>query len=109
MTNRSELVYPLEPLAQAMGMRVDNKMLLLLRVSGSDYQRYRDVGMSRYVADRLAVRAGFHPYEIWPEMIVEDFDAGDVRDAEIAEWYERKLQKNRERARRRRARKMAVA
>lgn len=92
--------YSLAPLVALSGLS-GKRFIVAFRVSGTDYSK----GVSRHRADRLAVRAGFHPYEIWPEMIVEDFDAADVRDAELAEMYERKLQKNRARARRTRVRR----
>ena len=68
--------YPLEPLAAAMCMSL-NAACVQLGVSGSTLKKYRDDGVSERVADRLAVRAGFHPAEVWPEFA----DAG-IADAE---------------------------
>jgi ribosomal protein S27AE len=39
-----------------------------LGIRGSTVVEYRDRGMSDYVAERLALKAGLHPYEVWPEM-----------------------------------------
>lgn len=60
--------YPLEPLAQRMGLSL-HKMCEELRISGSTAQDYRRRGVTEAVADRLAGRAGLVAYEIWPEML----------------------------------------
>lgn len=59
--------YPLEPLAAAMGLSM-NQACLRLGISGSTQQEYRRRGVTEKVADRLAVRAELVPYEVWPEM-----------------------------------------
>lgn len=63
----SQRRYPLEPLAQAMGSSV-HAMAEALGLSGSWLRKIRDNGVPARSADRLAVAAGFHPYEVWPEM-----------------------------------------
>lgn len=65
--------YRLQPLAQMAGM-TDREALLALKVSGTTYQKYRDEGLSRDVADRMAERLGFHPYEVWPDMVEDDLE-----------------------------------
>jgi len=62
------LRYPFAPLAAAMGMS-ENGAARALGLSGSSYKQYRSAGVSELVGDRLAVRAGLHPYEVWPEMV----------------------------------------
>jgi len=39
----------------------------VLHISGMTYKRYREKGLTDELADRLAVRAGYHPAEVWPE------------------------------------------
>lgn len=59
--------YPIEPLVAAMGTTT-NRALLMLGVSGSRQGPYRREGISERVAENLAAKAGFHVFEIWPEM-----------------------------------------
>jgi hypothetical protein len=42
-----------------------------LGFSGSTEQKYRREGMSAIVADHAAVKAGFSPFEVWPEWGVD--------------------------------------
>lgn len=60
--------YPLEPLANTMGLSL-HQTCKQLGLSGSTEKEYRARGVTERVADRLAVKAGFSPYDIWPEMI----------------------------------------
>lgn len=41
----------------------------LLRLSGQQRAVYFARGLDEVQADRCAVRAGFHPWEVWPEMV----------------------------------------
>lgn len=59
--------YPLQPLLDLMEESA-NQACLKLGLSGSTQQQYRRDGVTERVADRLAVRAGFFAYEVWPEM-----------------------------------------
>lgn len=59
--------YPIQPLARAMGCST-HTMGARLGISGTTYKTYRDHGVAHVTADNLAIRAGYHPYEIWPEM-----------------------------------------
>lgn len=70
--------YPFAPLVEAMGCS-ENQAIQRLRVSGKSGQLYRREGMSEKVADRMAIRAGLHPYEVWPDMAERV-----LADAEIA-------------------------
>lgn len=63
--------YPLAPLAVVMGESVGN-LAKLLGIGGPEYQRYKTDGMLRETAERKALKAGFHPYEVWPEMADHD-------------------------------------
>ena len=61
-------LYPLAPLAALAGLEV-HQLASRLHLSGSTWQQYRDEGVSERVADRMAVRLGFDPYVVWPEML----------------------------------------
>lgn len=71
--------YPLAPLLDAMGMSA-NQACLALGLSGSTQQQYRRDGVTERVADRLAGKAGFSVYEIWPEMADDVIDAVAAAD-----------------------------
>lgn len=60
--------YPFASLAAAM-CTTEARAARELGLSGSTEQQYRRDGVSARVADRLAVKAGVHPYEVWPEMV----------------------------------------
>lgn len=55
--------YPFHPLAAAMRLSESQACKTL----NSNY-RYVYDGMSLEVAERLALKAGFHPFEVWPVM-----------------------------------------
>lgn len=66
--------FPLEPLERALGARhgspVSPSVVLLaarLGIGRRHLPRLRRTGLSEAQADVLAVRAGFHPGEVWPE------------------------------------------
>lgn len=61
-------LFPLQPLADRHGVTLA-ALGRHLGVSGTTWKRYRDLGVSRDVADRLAGRLGLHPAEVWPEWI----------------------------------------
>lgn len=67
--------YPLEPLLAALGKTLSGAQHEL-GIGGPEYRRYRDEGMSRDVAERKAMKAGLHPYEVWHDMA--DHDADDL-------------------------------
>lgn len=63
-----KVLYPFVRLAEAMGA-TEAAASRALGLSGSTMQHYRTHGVSEKVADRLAVKAGLHPFEVWPEMV----------------------------------------
>lgn len=83
--------YPFAPLAKAMCM-TEAQACRELGISGSTQQEYRSVGMSEKVADRMAVKAGLHAFDIWPEMV----------EHAIADELEARRRASRERKRRQR-------
>lgn len=60
--------YPIAPLLAAMkcGQGVAARRT---KTSGREWKRYLAEGVTERVADRLATRAGFVVYEIWPEIL----------------------------------------
>lgn len=60
--------YPFALLAEAMGC-TEAQAARQLGLSGSTEWRYRSDGLTEKVADRLAVKAGFHAFVVWPEML----------------------------------------
>lgn len=60
--------YPLDALVEATGL---SEAALGRRVglSGSTLKQARLVGFTESAADRYACRAGFHPYEVWPDWL----------------------------------------
>ncbi len=72
--------YPLAPLLDRMGLDSRKAAARHLRISGSTEQDYRHRGVTERVADRLAVKAGLNPFEVWPEMA--DHAIEDHREAE---------------------------
>lgn len=81
--------YPLEPLLRLTGWPLNR--WTQYGVSGSTLVEYQRIGLTDRVADRLAVAAGFHPFEVWPEM-------ADHREAEAKRVYnERKAREERRR------------
>jgi hypothetical protein len=39
-----------------------------LGINGARIPAYQENGLRDWFADRLAIRAGFHPFSVWPEM-----------------------------------------
>lgn len=76
--------YPIEPLLQAMGATLSGAQHEL-GIGGPEYRRYRDEGMSRDVAERKALKAGFHPYEVWPAMVEDDMVEAEEADRHSVE------------------------
>lgn len=71
--------YPLAPLLEAMRCTL-SQASKRLGIGGPEYRRYADEGLSRETAERKALRAGLHPYEVWPDMA--DHDLEDAEQAE---------------------------
>lgn len=63
---------PIEPLYQALDLDEHDLEGFCVRTGGGRWvpaeARYRG-GLSYYMADKLAVGAGFHPFEVWPELL----------------------------------------
>lgn len=79
--------YPLEPLLRMMGCSL-SKAQHELGLGGPEYKRYREEGMSREVAERKALKAGFHPYEVWSGMADDDLASDRARRAlHQRRWY----------------------
>jgi hypothetical protein len=79
MPNPVTVRYPLQPLADALGLTLDTPGLARrLNLSGTTWKEYRDLGVSERVADRLACKAGLHPFMVWPEMADEAVEAVHV-------------------------------
>lgn len=95
--------YPLRPLLKAMDLTLQ-EAAVQLGISGATRNRLRDEGLTEKQADRYAVRAGLHPWTLWPEM--EQHAFADAQDAEEqtrqhrrrrqAEWARRKYQEDAE-------------
>lgn len=89
--------YPWAPLAAAMGM-ASSSAAHLLGVGGSTWTDYRERGLTPRVADRLAVKAGFHPSEVWPSWAQdaeEDRLAADEAARERKRARDRRYQQRR--------------
>lgn len=66
--------YPFAPLAEMMGM-TEHAAAVTLGLSGSTEQEYRRDGVSEFVADRLACKAGLPAAAVWPEILADAIDA----------------------------------
>jgi hypothetical protein len=69
------------PLAAKMGVS-PTSALVRLNVSSKSYKPWIANGMSWWVADRLAVRAGYHPAEIWDDW----FDTDETTELFVDLW-----------------------
>ena len=47
------------------------RVALRLGVDQRTILRWRTEGVSELQADRAAIALGFHPYEVWPELVEE--------------------------------------
>lgn len=67
MSPKKQRKFPVKPLAAKVG---NGTVLDLSRVLGVKYNsltHWIQDGIPEYTADRVAVKFGFHPVEIWPE------------------------------------------
>lgn len=100
---RGGMKYPFAPLAAVMGMS-EAQACRQLNLAGKTAQKYRRDGMSELVADRMAVKAGFAPYEVWPEWLDEGLQAAQAAEEAAAEakrayqreWARKKYQEDAE-------------
>lgn len=68
--------YPLAALAAVVGIVPrSSRLARLLRISGTSLARFNVDGLTAVQAERYAVRAGCHPFEVWPEMADHEFEA----------------------------------
>ena len=65
----AERRYSLTPLVEAMRLNEGQSPARALGMSGTRFTTYAVNGVTEPVAERLALRAGFVPYEVWPEML----------------------------------------
>lgn len=70
------MLWPLEPLLDIIGGSRD-QACKKLGLSGDSRKRCERDGLTERRADELAIRAGFHPWEVWPAM-------GTLAMAEVA-------------------------
>lgn len=70
--------YPLGPLLELMHEPSPTAAARRLRLSGGSLSRYLKTGMREDTAEMLAIRAGFHPYNVWPELADEQCAAVTV-------------------------------
>ena len=82
MTNTR--LYPLQPLLDMIGGS-QNAALSKLGINNRlRRQKYLAEGVSEKVADRLATRAGYHPSEVWPEMVDHAIEDAHIACAECS-------------------------
>jgi hypothetical protein len=73
-------VWPLEPLLAA--VRSENPRVEIFRASSETWRNATEHGLPEAIADRWAVKAGFHPAQIWANWV----EAGlTVQDAQFIE------------------------
>lgn len=60
--------WPIQPLYEALDVE-PYEAWVTWRISGATARKYEAQGLTDDQADRLATRAGLHPYEVWPEML----------------------------------------
>lgn len=70
--------YPIQPLFDLIGGSFDSTRRQL-GISGSQANAYKQHGLIEETAERLAVRAGFHPFSVWPEMVDDVIDECEGR------------------------------
>jgi len=58
--------FPLAPLLAMLELS-QSQLSNMYGVGGQSLKRWRECGLTVEAADRLAVRAGLHPAEVWPE------------------------------------------
>lgn len=61
--------YPIAPLVTALAIPAGASVTRALNISGTRLATYATYGIDERAAERLAVRVGLTPYEVWPEML----------------------------------------
>jgi hypothetical protein len=64
---RERITFPVEPLLELLGHH-PGALTKILRCSGVELTTARTLGWTWKQADRYAVRAGYHPAEVWPDL-----------------------------------------
>lgn len=90
----------------------DSDLAAVLGVSDWSLRQYRRRDLSLDVADRLAIAAGWHPAEVWPDWwaLVEAVDADRTErteEARLRRQAQRRRRTERERLRRQALREVA--
>lgn len=73
--------YPLEPFLQLTGWSL-NRIETIAPCGGDEHRLRNERGVTERIADRIACAAGWHPHEIWPEML--DHAIADLPDRACA-------------------------
>ncbi len=73
--------YPLAPFLQLTGWSL-NRTQEVAPCNGTEWRLRNEHGVTELIGDRLACAAGFHPHEIWPEML--DHAIADLPDRACA-------------------------
>jgi hypothetical protein len=68
------MTLPVAPLVEALPKQHRGTPARFLRVGGHRWTEYVESGLTIEQADRLAVRAGMHPSEVWGDAIWADID-----------------------------------
>lgn len=66
---KSERRFSITPLVEALNLEPGASVSRALGVSGTRLASFAEFGVDERTAERLAVRAGFVPYLIWPELM----------------------------------------
>jgi hypothetical protein len=69
--------YPLEPFVTVTRWTL-SQIQDVAPCNGSEWRQRKALGLTELAADRVACAAGFHPHEIWPEML--DHAIADLPD-----------------------------
>lgn len=73
--------YPLQPLLELTGWTM-NRVTQIAPCNGGEYRLRLADGVTERTAERIAVAAGYHALEVWPEMIEEAYSACAAADCE---------------------------
>lgn len=77
--------YPLEPFLALTGWSYV-RIQQVAACNGTEWRIRKEHGVTEQIADRIACAAGWHPHEIWPEML--DHAIADLPDRVCDECHE---------------------
>lgn len=77
--------YPLEPFLTLTGW-TRSQVQDVAACNASEWRLRTEQGVTEFVADRIACSAGWHPHEVWPEML--DHAIADLPDKDCDECGE---------------------